>query len=100
MKNILRVVSGSVCLVVALAIPIGARAAPAAPIVVISAPQVKQLGFKWNYVPRANYYELWFKANPGATEVKFDDLPSWHPRATNEISAHLLDWNEARYRVK
>jgi hypothetical protein len=88
------------CLFAALSLPVVALATlPAAPTVVVSAPQTKQLGFKWNYVPRANYYELWFKANAGATEVKFGDFPSWHPYATSSVSAHLLDWEQARYRV-
>jgi hypothetical protein len=96
----LRHASVRVCLLAFLVLPVAATATPDAPTVTVSASQVKQLKFKWNYVPRANYYELWFKANAGASEVKFGDLPSWHPYATNNISAHLLDWDGARYRVK
>jgi len=73
---------------------------PAAPQVTAGAGEVKQLRFDWNYVPQANYYELWFKANDGATEVKVDDYPSWRPRATSNVSLHLLNWSQTRYRVK
>jgi len=40
---------------------------PDAPTVTVSGAP-KQLAFKWNYVARANWYELWFKrtrAPPG-----------------------------------
>jgi hypothetical protein len=82
---------------------LGAGAAaqgPAAPSVTVSNGTPKQLRFQWNYVPRANYYELWFRSNPGATEVKVLETPSWQPRATTSEAVHLLDWSEARYRVK
>jgi hypothetical protein len=73
-------------------------APPAAPTVNVSG-ALKQLRFKWNYVPRANYYELWFRANPGATWVRYAEAPSWRPRVDITVSVHLLDWRAARYRV-
>jgi hypothetical protein len=31
--------------------------------------------------------------------VKYAEAPSWRPRVTVTVSAHLLDWRQARYRV-
>ena len=73
---------------------------PAAPQVTVGASDIKQLRFDWEIVPRSNYYELWFKANNGAPEVKFSESVPWRPAALTGVSAHLLDWNQARYRVK
>jgi hypothetical protein len=70
-------------------------AGPAAP-TVTSGADIKQLQFDWNYVPRANYYELWQRANGAAAPAKFGERPSWNPNWDSNISAHLLDWNEAR----
>jgi hypothetical protein len=44
---------------------------PAVPEVTVGAGQVKQLRFDFEIIPRSNYYELWFKSNPGSAEVKF-----------------------------
>ena len=74
-------------------------APPAAPAVTAGA-DLKTLRFDWNYVPQANRYELWFRANDGATWAKFGDTPSYRPRITSGVSAHLLDWNQARYQVR
>lgn len=74
-------------------------APPAAPQVTVGA-DVKQLQFDWDIVPRSNYYELWFKANPGAPYVKFSEREPWRPRARSAVSAHLLDWQQARYQVR
>lgn len=87
------------CLILALA-GLAQGAGPDAPKVTVRADGTKQLRFDWNYVPRANYYELWFRANDGATPVKFADLPSWRPRVTNGVAIHLLNWKQARYWVK
>jgi hypothetical protein len=73
---------------------------PAAPQVTVGASQVKQLRFDWEILPRSNYYELWFKANSGAPEVKFSESVPWRPTAVTRVSAHLLDWEQTRYRVK
>jgi hypothetical protein len=72
---------------------------PAAPTVTVGA-DTKQLRFDWEIVPRSNYYELWFKANNGAPYVKFSESLPWRPHAITSVSAHLLDWNQARYQVK
>ena len=73
---------------------------PAAPQVTVGASNVKQLRFDWQIVPRSNYYELWFKANNASPEVKFSESVPWHPFAVTGVSAHLLEWNQARYRVR
>jgi hypothetical protein len=72
---------------------------PAAPEVTVGAAHVKQLQFDFEIVPRSNYYELWFKANPNVAEVRFFESAPWRPTFTNNVSAHLLDWDQARYRV-
>jgi hypothetical protein len=87
------------CLILTLA-GLAQGAGPAAPQVTVRADGTKRLRFDWNYVPRANYYELWFRANDGATPAKFADLPSWRPRVTIGVSIHLLNWAQARYWVK
>jgi hypothetical protein len=74
-------------------------APPAAPEVTVGAANVKQLRFDFEIVPRSNYYELWFKANPNVAEVKFFESVPWRPGFTNNVSVHLLDWEQARYRV-
>jgi hypothetical protein len=88
---------GSLALFTILAAP-ALAVVPDAPTVTVSgAPRVLQ--FKWNYVPRANWYEVWFRANAGAAWVKYAEAPSWRPRADINVSVHLLDWRAARYRV-
>ena len=74
-------------------------APPAAPVVTAGA-TAKQLQFDWDIVPRSNYYELWFKANNGAPYVKFGEAVPWRPRILSSVSAHLLDWDQARYQVR
>jgi hypothetical protein len=73
--------------------------APAAPVVEYSA-NVKQVVLDWPIVPQSNYYELWFKANNGAAPVKFDERRPWDPHWTNNVAAHLLNWDEARWEVR
>src|SRR6186713_2682707 len=72
---------------------------PATPEVTVGAGKIKQLRFDFEIIPRSNYYELWFKANPNSAEVKFFESVPWHPYFVNNVSAHLLDWDLARYRV-
>jgi hypothetical protein len=72
---------------------------PAAPQVTVGA-DTKLLQFDWDIVPQSNYYELWFKANDGAPYVKFSESKPWQPHASSSVSAHLLDWEQARYQVK
>jgi len=73
---------------------------PDTPQVTVGANGIKQLRFDWDILPRSNYYELWFKANNGAPEVKFSESVPWRPVALTNTSTHLLDWDEVRYRVK
>jgi len=73
---------------------------PAAPSNVIYTSGPKQMIFKWDIVPRSNYYELWFKANNGAAPVKFDERKPWDPQWRNNVSAHLFNWSEARWEIR
>ena len=45
-------------------------AAPTAPLVTVGANDIQQLQFDITPVTRVNWYELWFRANPGAAWVK------------------------------
>ncbi len=76
-----------------------AQAAPAAPTLIYDAAP-KQVLFDWNYVPQANYYELWFKADTGAAWAKFGERPSWNPHWDANISSHLLNWFDSRWDVR
>jgi len=78
---------------------IAMAAPPATPGVTTSSGAIKRLDFDWEIIPRSNYYELWFQANQAAPYVKFSESVPWRPHAGNNISAHLLDWQQARYRV-
>jgi hypothetical protein len=71
---------------------------PAAPVVTVGA-GIKTLQFDWESVPRSNYYELWFKANDGASWIKYSETPAQSPRIRITASVHLLDWRVAKYRV-
>jgi len=81
----------AVCMGSALAAP------PAAPTVTTSA-DIKVLNFDWNDVPGASNYEFWFRPSATGSFVRFSSPTA--SRATNSISAHLLDWQGARYLVK
>jgi len=78
---------------VALAAP------PAAPAVTAGA-DFKVLRFDWDPVPQSSYYEMWFKSGSGSPFVKFGDIPSSRTQSSNNISAHLLNWGQARYQVR
>lgn len=82
-----------------LAVAPAFAAPPAAPEVTTGA-DIKLLRFDWDIVPQSNYYQLWFKANDGAPYVKFSESPAWRPRTDTGMSAHLLDWVQARYQVR
>lgn len=75
-------------------------AGPAAPANVIYTSGPKQMIFQWDIVPRSNYYELWFKANDGAAPVKFGERRPWDPQWRNNVSAHLLNWSQARWEIR
>ena len=47
-----------------------------------------------------NWYELWFRANPGAQWVYYARTPAQRPLFRIGTSVHLLDWRLARYFVK
>ena len=79
---------------------IAALAAPPAAPVVTTGADTKRLQFDWQIVPRSNYDELLFKANGGAPYVKLSESLPWRPRAVTSVSAHLLDWSQARYQVR
>jgi hypothetical protein len=85
-------------LVIAL-LPWAAYAAkPAVPTYTVGA-GLKQLQIDVNPVPGATYYQLWFLANGNATWVKYMDTTDADPLFKVTVSAHLLDWFNARYRV-
>ena len=92
-------ISAAVGMLLSLTAIAALAAPPAAPVVTTSA-DIKQLHFDWDIVPRSNYYEFWFKANISVPYVKFSEQRPWQPHATNNIAAHLLDWDQARYQVR
>jgi hypothetical protein len=75
-------------------------APPATPSNVIYTSAPKQMIFEWDIVPQSNYYELWFKANDGAPFVKFGERRPWDPQWHNNVSAHLLNWSQARWEIR
>jgi hypothetical protein len=72
---------------------------PVAPEVIEDAAP-RQVLFDWNYVPKANWYEVWFKANDGAAWAKLGERPSYYPHLDVNVSAHLLDWFGMRWDVR
>ena len=80
--------------------PLAAYAAkPAVPTVTVGT-GFKQLQFDVSPVAGATSYELWFLANGNATSVKYMDTTAVADPVFNvTVSAHLLDWFNARYRV-
>lgn len=85
-------------LLVAAALPVLATPPEAPEVVYDAAP--KQILFDWNYVPRANFYEIWFQANAGAAWAKVAERPSWYPHREVNVSAHLLDWSGMRWDLR
>jgi len=85
-------------LLVAAALPVFAAPPDAPELIYDAAP--KQLLFDWNYVPRANWYEIWFQSGPGAVWAKMGERPSWYPHRDMNVSAHLLDWSGMRWDVR
>lgn len=85
---------------VLLIAPLAAHAAkPVVPAVTVGA-GLKQLRFDVEPVAGASYYELWFLPNGAATWVKYMDTLAADPLFQVTVSAHLLDWHNARYRVR
>ena len=95
MKSFLLVLAGSFAFA-----PVALAALPPAPTITVAATDIKQLQFDISPVTRANWYELWFKANPGAPWVEFTRTRVQRPRIRINTSVHLLDWRQARYYVK
>ena len=94
-RSLMRLASAALILA-----PIAAYAAkPAVPVVTVGAAGMKQLQFDVQPVSGASYYELWFRANGGASWVKRATSLSADPLFRTSVSAHLLDWTNARYRV-
>jgi hypothetical protein len=73
-------------------------APPPAPTVTVGT-GLKQLRFDVEPVSGASFYRLWFRANGGATWVKYSETTSADPVFVANISSHLLDWWNARYKV-
>ena len=86
----------------ACAISTSALAAPpGVPHISVHASDIRQLEFNWAPVVGVHRYELWFRANPGATWVKYQEQDSRRsPRFRIGVGVHLLDWRQARYYVK
>jgi hypothetical protein len=75
-------------------------APPPAPTITVAATDIKQLQFDITPVSRANWYELWFRSNPGAHWTQYGRTPAQRPRIRANTSVHLLDWKQARFYVK
>jgi len=73
---------------------------PPAPTITAAATDIKQLQVDISSVPRVGWYELWFRALPGAEWSKFADSPSYHRLFRINTQVHLLDWRQARFFVK
>jgi hypothetical protein len=81
-------------------VPVAAFASkPAVPAVTVGAAGIKQFQFDVSPVAGASYYELWFLPNGGASWVKYMTTLDADPLFKVTVSAHLLDWHNARYRV-
>jgi hypothetical protein len=80
--------------------PVAAFAAkPGVPTVTVGAAGLKQFQFDVAPVAGASYYELWFLPNGAASWVKYMTTLEADPLFKVTVSAHLLDWHNARYRV-
>src|SRR3954471_24264757 len=96
MRSVFTSIAGSILLASLSSL---VQAAPAAPVVTVGA-DIKQLQFDWEQVPSSNRYELWFKANDAAPWVEYTEIPAAQTaRIRINVSAHLLDWRVAKYRV-
>jgi hypothetical protein len=77
-----------------------AHAAPPAPSITGGSSNIKELSFAWQPVPQATRFELWFRATPGSSWVKYTEAPAQSTSVRINVSVHLLDWRVARYHVK
>lgn len=92
----------SVAFVLACAFCLNAVAAPPpAPVVTVQATDIRQLEFDYSPVTQVNWYELWFRADPGAQWVKYQHRAAQRgPMFRIAVPVHLIDWRSARYHVK
>jgi hypothetical protein len=74
------------------------QAAPPAPQVTVGA-DLKQLRFDWLPSAGATRYELWQRAAANGTWLKVQDRPAAATYTIIAVSAHLLDWRGARWRI-
>jgi hypothetical protein len=86
----------------ALAIaPATFAAPPPAPVLSVGVSDIRQLQFDWDPVPGVARYELWFRAAPGASWVKYTEQAAQRaPLFRIGVSVHLLDWRQASYYLK
>lgn len=77
---------------------LASAAPPAAPAVSVGA-GFKQLRFDFEPVSGASFYQLWFRPNGGAAWVKYMENTAATSEFKITVSAHLLDWFNARYYV-
>ena len=77
---------------------LASAAPPGAPTVSVGA-GFKQLRFDFAPVTGASSYQLWFRANGGASWVKYMENTASTTEFKVTVSAHLLDWFNARYYV-
>lgn len=79
---------------------VAVAAPPPVPTFTVAATEIKQLQFDVTPVSGAEWYELWFRAAPGAPWVNYTQTSAASPQMRIGASVHLLDWRQARYFVK
>jgi hypothetical protein len=83
----------------AIAFAGGKPQAPQVPQVTVGA-ELKALRFDWEPAKRAGYYRILYKADAQSEYVALGQrIPATKTAARVPVSAHLLDWVNARYRV-
>lgn len=99
MNRCARVVQTIVVLAISLPALAFAEGKPKAPQVTVG-PDIKQLRFDWEPAKRAAYYQVWYRADANSDYVPVGaPIPASSTSARVAVSAHLLDWANARYRV-
>jgi hypothetical protein len=94
--RVLRVMTAFAMVVPAIA---AAEGKPQAPQVTVGA-EIKQLRFDWDPAKRADYYQVWYQPNAESEYVSIGTpTPASKTTTRVPISAHLLDWVNARYRI-
>lgn len=90
-----------VIIALSMGVPAIALAAgkPQVPQVTVGA-EIKRLRFDWEPARRAAYYQVWYRADAESEYVSIGaQIPASRTTARVPVSAHLLDWVNARYRV-